>query len=106
MRQRFFDNAPCTIHQTVIAGIKAAGYDLWSSFHPAGEFVDGDNGQHDTVFAQVAAVFNNQILNHVGARSGIDADSANVDAPGFAGVVFVKLENVAAFDQDHFADGA
>ena len=52
----------------------------------------------------MAAVFDDQIFDHVGAVAGIDADAAHVDAAGFARAQFVEFENVAALDQHDFAD--
>src|ERR1022692_160784 len=72
VRQGVFDDALCSVQQTVFSGIEAASYDLRRRFHAAGKLVDGDDGQHNAVFAQVPPVFNNQILNHIRSRAGID----------------------------------
>ena len=70
------------------------------------KFVDRDDGQHDAVFADVAAVFDDEIFDHVGAAARIDADAAHIDFAGFARAEFVEFQNVAAFDQHDFADRA
>ena len=54
----------------------------------------------------MAAVFDDEVFDHVGARAGIDADAAHVDASGLAGAVFVDFQDVSAFDQHHVADRA
>jgi len=52
----------------------------------------------------VAAVFDDQVFDNVGAVAGIDTDAADVDLAGFAGAEFVEFENVSALDQHDFAD--
>ena len=52
----------------------------------------------------MAAVFDNEVFDHIGARAGIDADAANIDASGLAGAELIDFENVSAFDQHHVAD--
>src|SRR5438552_11068920 len=93
-------------HQSIFAGVEAAGYDLGCRLDPARELVDSDNRQHDAVLAQVAAVLDDQVFDYVGAVAGIDADAADIDASGFAGAEFVEFQNVSTLDQNDFADGA
>src|SRR5438045_2973465 len=90
VRERIFDDALGAFHQIVVAGIEATGDDLGSGFGFAGQFVDGDDGQNDAVFAEVQPVFDNQIFNHVGAVAGVDANAAHFDASGFARAKFVE----------------
>src|SRR5579862_3693972 len=49
------------------------------------------------------AVFNDQIFDYVSTVARVDADTADVYAAGFAGVLLVELENVSAFEQNNFA---
>ncbi len=104
MGQRVFEHSFRAGHQAVVAGVEAAGDDFEARLDFAGQFINRDDGEHDAVFAEVTAVFNYQILNHVGAVAGIDADAAHIDFPGFARAEFVKFQNVAAFNQHDFAD--
>ena len=78
-------NALGAFHEAVFAGVEAAGDDFGRTFRFAGQLVDGDDGEDDAVFADVAAVFNNQVFDHVGAITGVDADAADVDASRFCG---------------------
>jgi len=61
-------------------------------------FVDGDDRHHEAVFAEMAAVFYDDVFDYVGARAGVDADAADVDASCLAGAVFVDFQNVSGFD--------
>src|SRR6185369_10240988 len=102
--QSLHDDLPGPVVKAVFSRREAAGHDFGRSLHLAGEFVDGDDGQHDAVFTEVAAVFDNQVFDHVGPRSRVNADPADINAAGFARSQFVELENVAALDQNHVSD--
>ena len=102
--QGVFDHAFGAFHEAVFAHVETPRYDFGSGLNSPCQFVDGDDGKDDAVFAEVTAVFNNQIFDYIRSRAGVDADAAYVDASGFAGAEFVELENVAAFDQHHFSD--
>ena len=52
----------------------------------------------------MAAVFDDEVFNHIGAIAGVDADAAYVDFAGLARAELVEFENVSAFDQHDFAD--
>src|SRR5271170_5748547 len=52
----------------------------------------------------MAAIFDDDVFHHVGARSRIDADAAYVDASGLAGAEFIDFENVSCFDEHDFAN--
>src|SRR6202035_6141215 len=87
-------------------GGESASHDFRSGLDFAGELMDSDDGQHDAVFAQVPTVFHHQVLDHVGAGAGIDTDPPDIDPAGLACSQFVELENVAALDQNRFANRA
>src|SRR5208283_4861165 len=91
---------------TIFADVEAARHNFQRRFDLARCLVDGDDGQDDAVFAQVAAVFDDEVFDHIGAVAGVDADAAHVDFAGFAGAEFVEFQNIAAFDQHDFADRA
>src|SRR5271165_4933708 len=103
MRQRVFDDAPRAFHEAVFADVEAAGHDLKGRFHLAGRLVDGDDGQHDAVFAQVTAVFDDEVFDHVGAVARVDADAAYGYFAALAGAEFVEFQDVAALDQHDLA---
>src|SRR5207244_853533 len=75
-------------------------HDFGQAFEAAGVSVDGDDRHHDAVFGEVAAVANDHVLHHVVHRSGIDADPAHGDPPGFARAMVVDLQNVAGFHDE------
>src|SRR5580692_6528274 len=52
----------------------------------------------------MAAILDDQIFDHIGSRSGVNAYSAHVYTACLARAQFVKLENIAALDQDYAAD--
>src|ERR1700686_3186617 len=92
------------LDHAVVAGIEPARHNLGRSLDASGELVDGDDRHHEAVFAEMAAVFDNNVFDYVGARARIDADAAHIDAAGLAGAKFVDFENVSSFDQHHFAN--
>src|ERR1019366_3317332 len=95
------DDLPDAFDHAVFAGRESARHNLGRSFDQSGELVDGDDRHHETVFAEVAAVFDDDVFDHVGAGAGIDADAAHVDAAGLAGAELVDFEDVPTFDQHH-----
>src|SRR5579859_1997640 len=102
----FEDDLAGALDHSVFAGGEASGHDFGGSFDQAAELVDGDDGHDEAVFAQMAAVFDDQILHYICARAGVDADAAHLDASGLAGAVFVDFENVSAFNQHDAAHRA
>src|SRR6202522_390006 len=100
----FDHNLLDAIDHAVFAGVESAGHNLGRSFHTPGELVHGDDRHHEAVFAEVATIFNNEVVDHIGARAGIDADTANIDASGLACAGLIDFENVSAFNQHHLAD--
>src|SRR5262249_48628251 len=68
------------------------------------QLVDGDDREHDPVFAEVTAIFDDQVFDYVGAVAGIDADTADVDLAGLARAQLVEFQNFSAFDQHDFTD--
>src|SRR5271169_5045232 len=99
MRQSVFDDAPGAVHESIFADVEAAGHDLQGRLDFSGRLVNGDDGQHDAVFAEVAAVFDDEVFDDVGAVARVDADAAHVDFAGFARAEFVEFQDVAALDQ-------
>src|SRR5271163_436474 len=55
-----------------IGGGEAARHHLWLALDLAAELVDGDDGQHDAVFADVSPVADDDVLDHVHVRPRID----------------------------------
>ena len=60
--------------------------------------VDRDYGQHETVFRQVSAVADHDILHHLIQRAGIDAHAADRDRLALARPRAVDLERFARFE--------
>src|SRR5271165_3796660 len=58
---------------------KSPGHDFRRTLDSPRKLVDCDDGQHDAIFAQVAAILDDQVLDHVGSRAGINAHPAYVD---------------------------
>ena len=54
----------------------------------------------------MSPIFNDQVLDHVGARAGINAHPAHINAAHFPRSEFVEFQNVAAFDQHDLAHRA
>jgi len=54
----------------------------------------------------VAAIFDDQILDYIGSRAGIDANPAHVYTACLARTEFVKFQNVSALNQHHISDRA
>src|SRR5579872_7458773 len=106
MGERVFDHAFGAFQEPVFPDVEPASHNLRRGLHFSGQFIDSDNGQHNAVFADVSAVFDDEIFDYVGAAAGIDADAADINASGFAGAQFVEFENVSAFDPHNFAHGA
>src|ERR1700674_468115 len=102
--ERFDDDLPDALDHTVVAGIEPARHNLGRGLDASGEFVDGDERHHEPVFAEMAAVFDNNVFDHVSAGAGIDTDAAHIDAAGLAGAELIDFENVSSFDQHHFAN--
>src|SRR5664280_2884600 len=96
---------PRLIEETILAGVggEAAHHDFGWSFHLTRQLVDGDDGQHDAVFAEVTAIANDQILHHIAHGIGIDADAAYGNASRLARPHLVEFENVAALDHHDFS---
>src|SRR5579885_877860 len=104
--KRLHDDLLGPVHQPVFAGVEAAGDDFRRGLDHPGQLVDGDDRQHDAVFADMAAVFDDQVLDHFGARAVVDADPAHVDPSHLARAQFGEFKDVATFDQDDLADRA
>src|ERR1019366_6164586 len=100
------DDLAGALDNAVFSGSEAARHNLRRGFDPSREFVDGNDRHHEAIFAQVAAVVDYQVLYHIRARAGIDADAAYVHAARFACAQFVDFQYVSAFDQHHVADRA
>src|ERR1035438_21773 len=69
---------PRLLEETVLVGVtrEAAHHDFGWSFDLARQFVDGDDGQHNAVFAKVAAIANDQIFHHIAHGVGVNADAS------------------------------
>src|SRR5208337_562743 len=100
------DDLAGAFDHAVFAECESARHNLGRGFDAAGELVDGNDRHHETVFAEVTAVFDDEVFDHVGAGAGIDADAADVDASGLACAVFVDFEHVSTLNQQHAADRA
>src|SRR5579872_1281289 len=103
-RQRVFDDLSGALHESIFADIEATGHNFGSGLDFSGQLVDGNDRQHDAVFAEVAAVFDDEIFDHIGAVAGVDADASDIDLACFARSEFVEFKNVSALDEHDFAD--
>src|SRR5437868_6470278 len=103
MGQRVFHHAAGAFQETIFSNVETARHDFGRGFDISRELVDGDDGKDYPVFADVAAVFDDQVFDYVGAVAGIDADSAHVDLHGLAGAQLVEFQDVSAFDQHYLA---
>src|SRR5581483_633895 len=103
--QRLTHNLPCVLHQSIFTGGKAAGHDFRLGLHASRKFVDGDNRQHDAVFADMAPILDDQVFDYVGARARVDAYPANIDPSDLARAEFVEFQDVSALDEHDVADG-
>src|SRR5580704_13773152 len=88
----------------IFTRVETARHDLGRRLDAPGQLVDRYDGHHEAIFAQVAAVLDDDVLDHVGARAGIDADAAYIDASGLAGALLIDFEDVSTFDQHHLTD--
>src|SRR6185312_16696458 len=105
--QRIGHRPPRVVDKTVLAsGGEAPHHDFRNGFHGSGELVNGDDGQDKAVFAQMTPVFDHQIFHNVGARTGVDADSAHRDFVDFARTQLVELHYVAALHHQHLPNSA
>src|SRR5882724_12116911 len=102
--KRLHDDLPCALKQAVVAGIKTAGHNLRSGFHASGVFVDSDDRQHETIFAEMPPPLDHQAFNDICPRTRVDTDAANVDSSCLTRSQFVELQNVPALDQHHVSN--
>jgi len=79
---------------------ETASYNFGRCFHLAGQLIDGNDGEHDAVFRQVAAVTDHHIADDLIDHAGIDADAAHGDAAGFAGGFGVDFKDIAGFENE------
>src|SRR5205085_8431164 len=101
------DSLAGLFHEPIFGGgAEAPGDNLGRGFDAAGELVDGEDGQDDAIFAEVAAIADDEVFDDFAQRAGIDADAADVDASAFARAQLVKLQHIAAFQHDDLADRA
>ena len=82
-----------------LAGDEATSHDFGRPLHLAGALVDGDDRQHDAIFAQVPAVADHQVFDHIRGGTGIDANPAGGHFAGLNRGVGVHFQNVAVFEQ-------
>ena len=80
--------------------------DLRRNLDFAGQLVNRDDGQNESVLTQVSAVFYDQIFDDISPRTGINTDSADVHASGLACAKLVEFHDVAAFHHHDVADRA
>ena len=83
-----------------VVGSEAAGGDLGLAFDLAGALVDGDDGEEDSVFAEVLAVADHGVFDDVGGGVVVDADAAGGDFSGLLGGVAVEGEDVTVFEEE------
>ena len=62
--------------------------------------VDGDDGQHESVFGEVAAVADHELLHHFVQGAGIDAHAADLYVLGFTRSVVVDFQRIAGFQNE------
>src|SRR6185312_2540703 len=48
---------------------KSAHHYFGNRLHQPSEFVDGDDGQHDAILAEVAAIANDEVFDHIARRT-------------------------------------
>src|SRR5690242_6200658 len=101
--QRLQHNLPRVGQEAIFTGGEAAHHNLGRGLHPSGELVDGNDGQHNAILTQVAAVANHQVLHHVGARARVNAHAAYRHASRLARAHLIELQDVAALDRHHLA---
>src|SRR5208337_3970630 len=96
------------VEETVLActGSEPAHHNFGRTLHLAGQLVNRDDWQHDAVLAEVPAVANDEVFDHVAHGVGIDADAADSNATRLARAQFVELQYVAALDHHYFPNGA
>src|SRR6266496_5531009 len=104
LAQRLDHNLPDFLHEPVLAAGKASRHDFRRNFNFAGQLMDCDDRQHETIFAQMAAIFDNQVFNNVGPGAGVDADAADSYASCFTCAELVEFKNIAALYQHNFPD--
>src|ERR1700677_1788355 len=83
---------------------KAAGDDFRSALNLAGALVDGDDGEHEAVLAQVLAVANHQVFDYIRSGAGIYANPAGRLFACLDGGGGIHFENVAIFQQQRLLD--
>ncbi len=93
------DSAGLNQELRVVAGRdKAAADDLRQTLALPGVLVDGDDGEHETVFGEMTAVANDQVLDHLVERTAVDAHAADGDALSLAGAAGIQLQRLARFE--------
>ena len=83
-----------------VVGGEATGGDFGDAFDLAGALVDGDDGEKDSIFAEVLSVPDHGVFDDVGGGVVVDADAAGGDFAGLLGVLAVEGEHIAVFEQD------
>ena len=57
----------------------------------AGNFVDGQDGQHEAVFAEMTAVADDQLLHHIARGTGVNANASDRHGAGLARAGVVQV---------------
>src|ERR1700722_10760082 len=97
--ERPLDDLLCLIAECNFAGNKSARHHFRRTLHFAGALVDGDDGQHQPILAQMSAIANDQVFDDIGGGTGIDANPAGRDLAVLGGSVCVQLEDVSVLQE-------
>src|SRR6266436_2143414 len=81
----------------VVGDGESARHHFGQRLAPAGVLVDGDDGQHDAVLGEMAAVADHYIFHNFVDGAGIDANAAYRHLPALSGAVLVDLESTSGF---------
>jgi len=101
-RRRFqcpIDDLLRLLAESDFTGDEATSHYFGRPLHLAGALVDGDDRQHDAIFAQVPAVADHQVFDHVRGGTGIDANPAGGHFARLDRGVGVHFKHVAVFEQ-------
>jgi hypothetical protein len=101
--ERFQDDVAGADHQlAAIIAEHAAGDDLGGEIHAAGVFVDGDDGDDDAVFGEVAAIADDGFFDFF-QRTGVDKSAAGGYGVAAIGALFGEFDLLAVFHEQDFA---
>src|SRR5665213_71155 len=99
--ERALHDLPCLGNQSLLGDCHTAHHDLGCVLEQPCPLIDGNNRQHDPVFAEVFTVADDKVSdNIVRGSAGVDADAAHGYLAGFSGGVLVQLQNIPVLQQN------